>query len=219
MIKNNKTHKQFVINKLFSIKHESDTKHSIDAVFHGMPYLLLPVTDASVKDDTVVSLLARWRKNHEHWFPAKFMITFPGTQKWLYERVINVEDRLLFLLKVHNHFIGHVGLFRFDYQTRECELDNIVRGEEEYPGILGHAVMTMMEWGKTALMINRYTLQTASDNERALRFYNRLGFVETHRVPLVHIKRNDGWYWEDAPLGFKGKTKRYNVFMMHKSNT
>src|SRR3989344_2337083 len=198
---------------LSRIKQGKDSKKSISATYQDVRYQLIPLTIQSIDDTEIISLLTAWRKKHEFWFPAQFRVTVPGTRVWLAERVLNVPDRILFMIRVGGTYIGHVGLFRYDNEDNTIEIDNIVRGEPDYPGIMTHALTTLMTWGKTSLGLADYRLQTASDNDRALRLYTRLGFRETKRTPMLHVKTPGGWQWEDAPMGYKGKITRYNVWM------
>jgi len=171
------------------------------------------LTQESVDNDHIVRLLARWRKKHEVWFPALFPVSGERTRSWLQKRVMDEQDRLLFMLQIHGTYIGHVGLYRFDFARRSCEIDNIVRGVAGYPGIMQSAIICMMVWGNKALDLNSYTLQTTSDNKRALTLYKKLGFVETKRVSLVYNKTTDGGAWEAASPGYKGSIRRYDVYM------
>lgn len=202
-----------ILTYIKKIKLQSFGEVRIQGTLNGTSYDLLLLTGETVEDAHIVSLLSKWRKKHERWFQAQFPITDERTKKWLKERVISVPDRLLFLISVDGVYMGHVGLFRFDLKTKRCEIDNVIRGEEGYPGIMSDAIETMMIWGRQELQLRGYTLQTMANHEKAWRLYRRLGFIETQRVPYVYKKTSDGGEWIEAPAGYSKPITRYNVFM------
>lgn len=174
-------------------------------------FFLTCITYDCLNDPMIISLLSRWRKENEYWFQAQFPMTDDRTKSWLQQRVLDVPDRILFLIDVGNHFVGHVGLFRYNQNQHTIDIDNIVRGETQYPGIMSEALRVLMNWGINDLGIKGYTLQTTSDNKKALAMYNRLGFSEVKRIPLVYTKTAEGGEWtetEDGP-----SIQRYEVFM------
>jgi RimJ/RimL family protein N-acetyltransferase len=200
-----------VTEKLYLFKHGRQTK--ISSVFTTVRYTLEAISDNQESDKTLITLLAEWRKKYEVWFPAIFPITFEGTKRWLKDKVIDEQDRILFMIRVHNEYIGHVGLYRFDFKQNSCEIDNIVRGSDRYPGIMEDAIKTMMRWGHAEFGVTTYMLSTTSDNSRALRLYGRLGFVEMKRIPLIRVVKCDRIEWQNAPKGYNKRIQRFDVIM------
>jgi RimJ/RimL family protein N-acetyltransferase len=94
--------------------------------------------------------------------------------------------------------IGHVGLYRFDYENRACEIDNIVRGESIIPGIMTFAVNTLIDWSKRVLKLRTLYLTVYQDNERAIKLYRRVGFVDSYTIPLKKIVENNSTRWEET---------------------
>lgn len=176
-------------------------------------FFLVCLTRQDAHDMHIIRILARWRKKHETWFPAQFPVTAARTKSWLETRVLSEPDRLLFMIQIHGTYRGHVGLYRFDFENKTCEIDNIVRGRSGVRGMMESAIQSMMHWGTEALGITGYTLQTTSDNVRAIALYQRLGFTESKRIALVYNKTKEGGEWTEAPIGHKGKIQRYDVFM------
>jgi len=168
------------------------------------------LTERCANNNELMELLGRWRKENEFWFAATFPVSLEGTRKWFIEQVIN-QSRLLFLITSNGKPIGHVGLFRFNFETGFCEIDNIVRGEPDVKGLMETAIKEMMQWGRNNLDIKQYGLQTASDNERALRLYERLGFIETKREPMILVEKGNRKEWQ--PTTETDNIKRYTVFM------
>ncbi len=200
-----------VKDKISLLKHGK--KLQIKIIFRKIRYYLVLVTDNQRTDKKIIKLLALWRKKHEQWFPAIFPVTLEGTEKWLRDKVVNEPDRILFMIKVKNRYIGHIGLYRFNFQKRICEIDNIVRGVNLYPGIIEDAIRHMICWGRVEFGIKTYMLSTTSDNIRAIRLYRKLDFTEVKRTPMIRIVKSDRIEWQNAPKGYKGTIKRYSVVM------
>jgi dTDP-4-amino-4,6-dideoxygalactose transaminase/RimJ/RimL family protein N-acetyltransferase len=157
---------------------------------------LVPVTSSMKGDSELISRIAEWRRSAQYAFPTQFEVTEPGTSKWLDKLIDETEDRLLFLLHDGEQYFGHIGLFRFNYHKRRCEIDNIVRGIENiHPGAMETSIRTMMKWARESLGVVDLYLKVFSDNERALNLYKKLGFVEVHRQGLHRISENGVVEW------------------------
>jgi len=202
-----------ILSKINKLKHEDFAKVLIDCNYHNFQYNLLLLTADCALNRNLMELIGYWRKENERWFLSQFKVTTERTTKWFEERVIGTPDRLLFIIKANDKYIGHVGLFRFDFENKTCEIDNIVRGEPEIPGIMGNAVLNMMEWGKNNLDIQNYSLKVLSDNEKARRLYDRLGFIEISRIPLITVDGEDGLEWTEAPDEYDKAAEKYYVVM------
>lgn len=202
-----------ILAKLEEIKKHEDMGFQIKFRYQENEFILVPVTKKFIDNRKILTLLARWRKKHEKWFPAIFRVTVRGTKKWLKTGVLDQKDRLLFVIKANGDYIGNIGLFRFDFGNMECEIDNIVRGSDNYPGIMTEAVSKMMKWGREELGIKRYRLTTFADNIRAQRLYKRLGFRNYKLIPMVSKRSKDRTDWIEADKKYSGKIKRYNLYM------
>lgn len=209
--------KKNILARIEELKKKKFGEMQIPCSFGGKDYKLILLTAECANDPMLMALLSVWRKKHEFWFLTQFPISAERTAAWFENKVIKTPDRILFIIEVDGKYIGHVGLFRFDFEKVTCEIDNILRGEDNVlPGIIGNSVSSMMQWGRDNLGIKGYTLQTTSDNEKALRLYGRLGFFETKRVPLVYNKTDEGGEWVEALAGSKTEIKRYDVYMQLK---
>lgn len=212
------SYKQSVEATIRELKKGAFGKFYLWGTHHGQPFKLVFLTADCESDTHIISTLARWRKKHELWFPAQFPVSIARTRDWFTKRLIDAPDRLLFMISVRDTYIGHVGLFRFDYEQKSCEIDNIVRGGQGHPGIMGEAISVMMAWGRKTLKLSGYTLETTSDNLRALTLYARLGFVEVKREPVIYQKTTDGGQWVLKPAGYKKTIERYIVFMKRRNS-
>lgn len=205
--------KEGILNKIKDLKDKKYGEVVIASNFAGHDYELCFLTAECPKNLEIMELLSAWRKKHEFWFPAQFEVSTERTISWFDKRVTAAADRLLFMIKVGDKYVGHVGLFRFDFDGNSCEIDNIVRGEETLPGIMGDAITRLMDWGRRELGLKTYSLQTTSDNARALKLYKSLGFEESKRIPLIYVEMEGQKEWVPAPTDYAGEIKRYDVFM------
>jgi RimJ/RimL family protein N-acetyltransferase len=205
--------KEIVLEKIKELKHLPFRQTTIDCKLNDVDFKLVFLTSDCAENKELMDIIGRWRKKNEMWFSAQFDVTVERTTRWFKERLTNTPDRLLFIIKVGNDYIGHVGLFRFDFVNKTCEIDNIIRGEAAYPGIMYDAIKNIMDWGKNVLGLNGYSLKTFLDNERAIRLYERLGFKEVSRIPLIQKEGKDGLEWVEAPEGYNKKTDKYEIIM------
>lgn len=176
---------------------------------------LLPVTwdDADCRE--AVALLADWRAAAAEAFPSQFPVTLLGTQGWLKQQVLEVPDRLLFwVTDLDGTRIGHVGLFRFDLGEGHIEIDNVVRGVPDVlPGVMQCSLRALLDWTFSKLAMNAVFLRVFSDNERALRLYDRCGFVETMRMPVARVVEGDVVRWVEVDGSYRRPVERYYLTM------
>lgn len=175
---------------------------------------LQPITKDVVSQDDNVQLISQWRDQSQEWFPSQFKVTVSGTKKWLETDLLQKHDRILyFVCNCDGEKIGHVGLNRFDYHERTCELDNIIRGVGAHKGIMQKACQALLQDA-----IKRYDLKTIylkvfSDNYKAIGLYEKLGFVEIQRVPLVKNVLKDSVNWDNYLGTDYTRIDRYFVTM------
>jgi RimJ/RimL family protein N-acetyltransferase len=177
--------------------------------------VLEPVTWRDADDPKTVSLLAAWRGSANAFFPAQFPVTHEGTRRWLVKQLLENPDRVLFWVRApQGERIGHLGLFRFDFDDGSVELDNVVRGVPAVVGgAMSSAVEALLRWSFAALGMRAVCLRVLSDNARAVRLYERHGFEETMRFPLVRHVEGDVVSWEPAGADYRQPIERYFVTM------
>jgi RimJ/RimL family protein N-acetyltransferase len=176
--------------------------------------VMKPITVRAIDNAELIRLLAKWRQENEIWFPAQFKVTEEGTKKWLKEQVIEANDRFLFLLETPDGIpFGHVGLYRFNFEEGACEIDNILRGAGNIPGVMTAAVNVLDDWAFSVLGVRKLYLKVFSDNQRAIALYNRCGYKEIKKIPLKKVAENDMIKWIELPDDFKGKAERYFSIM------
>ena len=137
---------------------------------------LLCVSNLHESDDQVISLLSKWREEATT-FHNKFKVTHKGTRHWLKVLLLDVPDRILFLvLDSHGYPIGHLGFANAINDECVFELDNVVRGvNDRSPGIMSAATVAILQWARENASPKQFYLRTLDDNIHAIRFYEKLG--------------------------------------------
>lgn len=147
--------------------------------------------------DKDIAMLSGWRRANSEWFSTQFKVTNKGTKKWLAHQVIGAQDRLLFWIQTpDNHPIGYIGLYRFDFKKRTCEIDSVMRGVKNLvPGVMTLALNTLLQWSFAFLKMKAATLRVFSDNQRAIALYKRCGFKEIRKLPLKKVMKGKTTQW------------------------
>jgi RimJ/RimL family protein N-acetyltransferase len=176
---------------------------------------LEPLSWADAAKLETAPVLAKWRETANPFFPSQFPVTLEGTQRWLVKGVLENADRILFwVMTPQGKPVGHVGLYRFDFEKNSTEVDNIVRGEEGVlPGVMQTAIDAMLGWTFGALGIQTTTLRVTSDNVRAIRLYQRLGYTEIARVPLKREDEGAVIHWVEQAAATGEPDERFFVTM------
>jgi RimJ/RimL family protein N-acetyltransferase len=160
---------------------------------------LLPVTWADDSPESV-AVLAEWRKAASDAFPSQFPVTLAGTRRWLVHQLLELSERLLFwVTDLGGRRIGHVGLFHFNFELNEVELDNIVRGAQNaLPGVMEASIRALIDWTFETLGMHALTLRVFADNIRAIRLYQRCGFQEVQLTPMSCVVEGEVVRWVEA---------------------
>lgn len=147
---------------------------------------LLPVCDLHGDDPHLIGQLSRWRRENAFAYPTQFVVTDAGTASWLKSKLLEVPDRLLFLvLDQYGSAIGHLGFANCLNPRAEMEVDNVLRGVAKgSPGIMRRALEALLRWARETIGPDGFNLRVFEDNERAVRYYQACGFVERSRHPL-----------------------------------
>lgn len=179
--------------------------------FGEVPYELVLATAECQDDAKLMDTLRRWRLQHEYWFSAIFAISREGTLRWFSRAIVESPSRMLFLIRVGDDYVGHVGLDAFDPETRTMDIDSILRGERAYPGIIATAMHTLMTWAIPEFGLRRFELTVALENDPAMALYDRFGFQEMRRWPLIKAFHDDHMEWITQPPDDDGEPQRHAV--------
>lgn len=160
--------------------------------FDGEKYFLSPLSKELVKNNpSITKLFMEWRSQNQEAFLDRFEVTEEGTSRWVDNLINSQKDRILFMIQTESgEFLGHIGLFRFDFLKSFCEIDNVVRGVKEGPkGLMSSAQVCLENWAKNELGLKNLFLRVLGKNVRAVNFYEKLDYVEVCRVPLYLEKQ------------------------------
>ena len=162
-----------------------------------------------------VQLLVEWRNQNSEAFLTWITATEEGTKKWLTERILSRDDRILFFVETLDGVpFGHIGLTNFDFSLKACEIDNVIRGKAELnKGGMTFAFQTLMNWVFFFLDANSAYLRVFSNNERALRFYIRNGFRMVRQVPLRRVEEGNMIRWVESEEDNGSVFEKYVVYL------
>lgn len=178
-------------------------------------YLRPIIQDFRATDPHLAELLGQWRAQNPGLGSGTFEITTERTLKWLDTHIINREDRLLLLVEaLDGTLVGHLGYSNFDYEEESAEVDSVVRGAQgRYPGMMSLAMQTLVHWGVNVLKLKKVKLSVFSDNEEAIRFYEKNGFRKAHQKALYRVELPGESKLELAPTGYDGPIEKYYLYM------
>jgi RimJ/RimL family protein N-acetyltransferase len=168
----------------------------------------LPICESDVQ------LITKWRNEHRQSFFTWFTATEDRTRKWLYEKIIPTEDRILFMIEAQARVFGHIGLTNFDFSAKSCEIDNVLRGRGNMArGGMTLALRGILVWLRTLHMDSAH-LRVFSDNMPAINLYNRCGFVIVKDVPMIRIDDTTSIRWVEAQGSVEDRNARHATHMV-----
>jgi RimJ/RimL family protein N-acetyltransferase len=94
------------------------------------------------------------------------------------------KDEALFVIAdTEDRAIGHVGLYKIDHLLRAAEFGILIGDRSNWGKGLGRACSRFaIEYGFDKLNLRRIYLEVLASNERAIKLYRSLGFVEEGRL-------------------------------------
>ncbi len=164
---------------------------------------LVPVCELHSEDNRIIEMLSKWREENYFAYPSQFPVTNAGTASWLRSKLLDVKDRILFLvLDKNGRPVGHLGYASSINDQMEMEIDNVVRGEKETsPGIMGLAMDALLDWAQEMIGPKEVFLRVFSDNEHAVNFYRKLGFRNDILIPLRRHIEGESTFYRDLAEG------------------
>lgn len=131
-----------------------------------------------------IKRLTNWRNLNKNAFLTEFIATDDQTKKWLVNYVGPNPCKILFMVDtVEGVTVGYMGIDYIDEANSYAEADAIVRGIEIRKGLMKTALQALLNWTRYQLGIKNIGVRVLSDN-KALNFYNKVGFTEIKRIPL-----------------------------------
>jgi perosamine synthetase len=147
---------------------------------------LLPVNQGHETNSHVITRMTQWRQKNQHAYIGRFVPSEEKTRLWLRAQVLDNPTRLLFLVTDSDgQLVGHMGL-AVNRETDLIEIDNVLRGELQAPGIMSQALTTLEEFAESELTLEQISLRVLESNEKAVSFYEKLGYKKVSKA-LVEI--------------------------------
>lgn len=182
---------------------------------------LVPVCELHANDSALIALLSQWRRDNSFAYPSQFQVTDEGTASWLRSKLLDVPDRLLFL--VLNRFgtpIGHLGLANCLNDSCEVEIDNVVRGDKhDNLGIMSEAMRVLIRWTEETIAPNSIFLRVFKDNDHAISFYQKLGFLVELEIPYcLATSGRPGPCWIEIPMDIQSTLVEQDELLLLTAN-
>ncbi len=198
------------------------TKRFDDLLSKSIPLLegegfLIPVCELHKTDEKLINQLTQWRTENIFAYPSQFPVTIESTKIWLDKNLLQVEDRILFIiLDQHGQNIGHLGFANAINDHCELELDNVLRGVKNvHLGIMSNAVKTLIKWAQETLVAEIISLRVFNDNEKAVKFGHKLGFKDAQLMPLILNQKANGKVYQEFSEADKIPPDKYFLRMIY----
>jgi perosamine synthetase len=179
---------------------------------------LVPACELHTQDQALIEKLAKWRAENAFAYPTQFPVTLAGTAKWLRSRVLDVEDRILFLVvDALGNAVGHLGYANSLGPDRSMEIDNVVRGVGGVaPGIMAAAMEALLKWAEENFLPSEIYLRVMDDNPHAIAFYRKLGFQDDRRLPLRKTVSGETINYGPVPEGDTNPPDKHFLRMVYR---
>lgn len=151
---------------------------------------LVSVTIDNYANVEIVTLMSDWRNQSGFAFLTTFKAEPERTKNWL-KASLSKPDQLLFLIKVGEEYIGHIGITNL--AANEVEIDNVLKGRDSnVPQIMGLALNRIIQWLHESFPRRRIYLHVIDKNQQAIGFYLKNKFVLTETIDLYE-KLEEGY--------------------------
>jgi len=146
---------------------------------------LVPICRFNMGSQEVISKLTMWRNEHQDTFPSRFLATDEGTRTWIESHLVENPDRMLFLVvDLEMRIVAHVGAAVHE-NAPGFELDSVMKGSQDLPpGFMVTVTSALHGFLNKEFMIDELRLKVLLSNTRAVKFYEKLGYVELERTGL-----------------------------------
>lgn len=120
-------------------------------------------------------------------------LNLAGEESW-YQRQNENPNVVNFAVELEGQHIGGTGFFDIDHRNQGAEIGIVIGEKEFWNQGLGQDVMnTMIAYGFDFLNFHRIYLRVFPENERAVRAYEKVGFVHEGRF-RQSVWRHGRWH-------------------------
>lgn len=192
------------------IKYDSLVKFEINKNFKiGNNTLQFKSVDLSTQ---TINLITKWRKKYWYAFGTKFNITLKSSRNWI-NQIIDDPNRKLYIVIVNGNPVGNIGFKNLDKSKKSVEIDNVLKGESNYPGIMKDVVKIFISQLFKNMKLSTVWLKVFSDNYKAINAYEQAGMKVVGNVPLKRIRKKYGYEWKKIKLKKYDVAERYFLIM------
>ena len=136
-----------------------------------------------IDDNNVIDTLVAARERNKLMFFARFDANRQSMKTYLIQGPINDPNRILFLaFDFEQNLIAHAGFKSTN--SNSIELDNVMKVDENSASSMYLIIKVLLNWVKNHYPEKSIDLKVLSTNHRALRLYQKLGFIEIGSSPL-----------------------------------
>ena len=159
---------------------------------------------AAIDPESDAEIVARWSRDSEYWRLISPAPALPRTAQAVRQNLEEEPSPTGFEFAIRtlaeDRFIGEVGLW-VDGWAHEHAWLGIHIGERDYwgKGYGTDAIRLILRYGFTELGLRRVSLSVLATNARAIRAYEKVGFVVEGRTR--HTTRYDGRWLDDVFMG------------------
>lgn len=127
--------------------------------------------------------LVKWRNDPEITSPLggnTFYVSKSREEQWLKDALLNDNSniRLAICIKESNIHIGNVNLTSVNWINRSAEYSIMIGDKNQWgEGYAHEASVLILRHAFYEMNLNRVFLTVREDNQRAIRLYNKIGFV------------------------------------------
>lgn len=188
------TFKEKVIRALSSLK-----LYILNEKNEKIAYLEL-ITEIDIHNIELIEKITQWRDKYKACFLSEFTPTFEKTQQWLESAIIQNNNRLLFKIFTNeNLLVGHIGAI---YKENYIEYDYYILGSKvEIKDFALTIARKFLLWVIEIEKVDYILGSVRWDNQHAINFHLRTGFVIYNEIPLKKIMISDNEFKFEIDMG------------------
>ena len=139
--------------------------------------VLVPIGNIHLNDDKIIKKLCEWRNKNPQAFLQKKKTNFKKTKHWMKKNLLEVKDKILFLVLKDNVPIGHIGFANCLNRKMNFEVDNLIKGEFiKDKNVFSDVWQSLMRWAKDTFFLNEIFWRVIRNNLRAISFFKKNNF-------------------------------------------
>lgn len=130
------------------------------------------------ESDLETTLSWRNRDDARVWFKTSSQLTLEQHQAW-FHRYLNKDDDFLFVVEAGDKLVGQASVYDIQWNTGCAEVGRfLVAPECGGKGYIGQACAALIRLCADTLSLRYLFLEVIETNDRAIRLYQRNGFLE-----------------------------------------